>query len=355
MSPRLKLALGAILILMIVLCGRCAAGTAEMFYINGPTALMGQLAAARESRALSPRAYASADFVLGQIPLSDVERAVFIHLPGDVLFWDHQYLGFPRTEVGEAELRALQERLASGDLFALGADGRSYDCIIFEEPASQPRQVACEQGAQLQDGFEKIRSRAVRDGQVGVLELYLSDGRLAEIRLYWSEGGLAYDPYVKSGPWWLDGVAGGPAPMIFSSWVERATVPPIPVLWPEKRAEVANARAARRLGRVYGRAVDTVQASEMLRFTLGEIQEIRPAAGMNWYSTWMDSTSATLTFRVTGEGGEAAVLVRGNKCFEGEMVVNGTLMEINDVPFGAGEEGCATETQFEDETISASQ
>mgnify|MGYP001824604688 CR=1 FL=1 len=33
MSPRLKLALGAILILMIVLCGRCAAGTAEMFYI----------------------------------------------------------------------------------------------------------------------------------------------------------------------------------------------------------------------------------------------------------------------------------------------------------------------------------
>ena len=60
-----------------------------------------------------------------------------------------------------------------------------------------------------------------------------------------------------------------------------------------------------------------------MRETFGEIQEVRPAAGDNSYSSWMDATAVTLTFRVTGTQGVGAVLVRGYDCFDLQMVSQG--------------------------------
>jgi hypothetical protein len=66
----------------------------------------------------------------------------------------------------------------------------------------------------------------------------------------------------------------------------------------------------------------------------GPIQEIRPAIGKNLSSSWMDSNSVFLTFRVLGTRGEGAVIMEGNECFHLQMVFQGIPMD------GGGSEVC---------------
>ena len=94
-----KRKLGFLVALCLVLALLCAAllPAIERLISSFPEILVGQVVLARETKPRFPRGFTSAEFVLNQVPLSEVEQAVYIELDEDVLFWDPQYVGFPRT------------------------------------------------------------------------------------------------------------------------------------------------------------------------------------------------------------------------------------------------------------------
>jgi hypothetical protein len=155
-----------------------------------------------------------------------------------------------------------------------------------------------------------------------VLLIELTGGRIVEIRIAPGEGGFAFEPYQKTGPWWIDGVVHNPLPLL-DELAARAETEPIEVLWPGLNAAGANAKAGRILGKSYPKALDALTKAPEVGEFFGEIVEIRPAMGDNSYSSWMDSTCATMTLYVLGTKGEGVVLVRGLDCFDIRMVVDG--------------------------------
>lgn len=312
--------------LSLVLILACAALLPSMqkMVTSFPEILMGQVVLASETKPLSPRAYQSAELVLDQVPASEIEQAFFIALHEDALFWEPQYVGFARTELNNDEIRALQQLLSAGKLFYRTPDGTSYECVT-RSALQEPVRETCPEGKQAMDQYVSYQWDAEQSETVGVLQFFLTGGRLAEIRVYPSERGLAYTPYEKSGDWWLDGITTS-SPLV-EELAARATIPSIPILWPEMTAAQANARAAGMIGERYPPALEIIQNSPAVREVFGDIQEIRPATGNNYYSSWMDSTSVFLTFRVVGTRGEGAVLVQGYDCFDLQMVFNGAPLD----------------------------
>lgn len=308
--------------LSLILILACAAflPPIEMLVINFPEILLGQVALARETKPLSPRAYQSAEFILNQVALSEIERAVFIALHEDALFWDPQYVGFPSTTLNAEEISAIQQWLSAGALFHQAPDGNSFECVT-PGPLQEPALELCAQGKTYMDRYMSQQWEAEQDHTVGVLQFFLTNGRLAEIRIYRARNGLAYTPYEKSGDWWFDGVT-APSPLL-DQLAARVTLQPVLILWPELTAAQANTRATRFIGNRYQTALELVRNSSAVRELFGDIQELRPAAGNNYYSSWMDSTSVFLTFRVTGTRGEGAVIVQGYDCFDLQMVFQG--------------------------------
>jgi hypothetical protein len=189
----------------------------------------------------------------------------------------------------------------------------------------EPRLETCPAGEQYQDQLISQQWQAELNHAVSVLQFFLTGGRVAEIRVYPTENGLAYTPHEISGDWWLNGVT-GPSPLL-AELASRAALPSIPVLWPELTASQANARAARILGERYRMAVEVIQASPAVHQAFGPVQEIRPAIGNNYSSTWMDSSSVFLSFRLLGANGQGAVLIRGYDCFDLLMVFQGIPVE----------------------------
>ena len=312
--------------LSLVLILLCAAllPSIERMLIGFPEIFFGQVVLERETKPLSPREIQSAEFVLGQVKPSEIERAVYIAIYDDVLFWGPQYVGFPRTELIADEVRALQKLLSAGNLFYRFPEGDSYNCVT-RQPLQEPKLEPCAGGKQLMDRYVSSQWDAEQNQAIGVLQFFLADGKLAEIRVYRSEYGLAYTPYEKSGDWWIDGVTAS-SPLL-EDISARVTLSSIPVLWPEKTADQANVRAARIIGNRYQPALEIIRNSSAVRKVFGDIQEIRPAIGDNHYVSWMDSTSIFLTFRVIGSRGEGAVLIQGYDCFDLQMVFNGTLVD----------------------------
>jgi hypothetical protein len=158
------------------------------------------------------------------------------------------------------------------------------------------------------------------------LQFHLADGRLAEYSLYTANGLLAYSA-SEVNEVAVEGCAAA-AGEALQSIAARAVVEPIGVIWPEESADEANAHAARLLGRFRG-ALEFLGGLEPLHLTLGQIREIRPAEGGNWSSTWMDSDAVQLLFRVTGEDGEAAVMVEGGECWDAEMMYRGKWIDLS--------------------------
>ena len=267
-----------------------------------------------------PNKYLSAEFVLGQVDPSTIERAYYIDLQKDVLFWDPPYVGFPRTELSVEEIRQLQQLLSSGNLFDRAPEGDGYQCVDTTS-AEGPRLEACPQGEKFMDQFSSARWESDQAESVGVLQFHLSKGRLSEIRVYRTPSGLAFEPYEKTGDWWLKGVTSY-SPLL-DNIADRASVHAIEILWPWMSPSMANARAARVIGDRYWKALEFVKESPSILRVFGEIQDIRPAVGLNTYASWMDSTSIFLTLRVTGSHGEGAVIIQGYDCFDLQMVFQG--------------------------------
>ena len=323
MSNRKSWLLATLILVVIIIC-LMGLQPLETILINFPEILLGQVSLARETKPLYPRDYASEDFLLNQVDPSEIEKAEYIALREDVLFWESDYVGFARTALSREEAVTLQQILSSGNLFHQSADGDSYQCVTRNAsriPALEP----CAQGKQYLDQFMAYQREAEEKGAVGVLQFTLSDGRLAEIRVFPAERGLAYTPYEKNGDWWIDGIS-PPIPHI-NDLSTRTTLAPIPVLWPELSAGRANARAARMLGNRFNATLAVVQESVAVREVFGEILEIRPTLGTNNYSSWMDSKSVFLTLRVQGTRGGGAVIVQGDDCFSLEMVFEGGQVE----------------------------
>ncbi len=295
-----------------------------MILINFPEILLGQVSLARETKPLYPRDFASEDFLLNQVDPSEIEKAEYIALREDALFWDPGYVGFARTALNREEIVTLQQILSSGNLFHRSADGESYECVTWDA-SSTPALASCQKGDVYMEDFLIFRWEAEQNGAVGVLQFTLKDGRLAEIRVFPAERGLAFTPFEKNGEWWVDGIS-GPLPLL-NDLSTRATLDPIRVLWPGLSAGRANARAARMLGNRFNAALAVIRESIEIREVFGEISDIRPALGTNHYSSWMDSSSVFLTFRVRGTRGEGAVIIRGDDCFDLEIVFEGVPVE----------------------------
>ena len=311
MQNRKSWLLATLILVVIILC-LMGLQPLETIVINFPEILLGQVSLARETKPLYPRDFASEDLLLNRVDPSEIEKAEYIALREDALFWESDYVGFARTSLSRKEIITLQQILSSGNLFHRSADGDSYQCVTWN--ASQiPALEPCAQGKQYLDQYIDYQWEAEEKGTVGVLQFTLNDGRLAEIRVFPAERGLAYTPYEKNGDWWIDGIS-RPIPLI-NDLSARATLAPIQVLWPGLSAGRANARAARMLGDRYNAALFVVQESSVVREVFGDILEIRPALGTNNYSSWMDSTSVFLTLRVQGTRGEGAVIVQGDDCF----------------------------------------
>lgn len=310
-------------LILILLCAALLPSI-EKIITSFPEILLGQVVLARETKPLSARAYQSAEFVLNQVTLAEIEQAVFIALHDDVLLGGPQYVGFPRTELNADEIHASQRLLSAGNLFYQKPDGNSFQCVT-QSPLQEPKLETCANGKQYMDQYVSYQWDAQQNNTIGVLQFFLTGGRLAEIRLYRSEHGLAYTPYEKSGNWWLDGVtASSPLLEEFSA---RVTIPFIPVLWPFLATSQANARAARIIGSRYQLALEIVQNSAAVREVFGDFQEIRPATGYNYSSSWMDSNSVLITFRVIGARGEGVVIIQGDDCFNLQMVFQGIPMD----------------------------
>ena len=285
-----------------------------------PEIFLGQVVLAPETKPVSARAYQSADLVLNQVGLAEIEQAYYIGVQEDILFWGSQYVGFPRTQLTEEEIRALQPLLVTASLFQEMPGSSSYQCVTHK-PDQEPKLGPCIQGKGTMDQFVSFQRDAELNHTVGVLQFYLTHGRLAEIRIYPSARGLAFTPYEINGDWWLNGVT-APSPLI-RGIAGRVVTPPVNILWPEMSAAQVNRRAGRIIGNRYPTAVDIIRSSQEVRQVFGEIQEIRPAEGNNYYSSWMDSTAVFLTLRVIGARGEGAVIIQGDNCFDLSMVFKG--------------------------------
>lgn len=296
----------------------------QPFFPSFPEILLGQVSLTRETKSLMPNKYLSAEFVLGQVDPSTIERAFYIDLQKDVLFWDPYYVGFPRTELSVEEIRQLQLLLSSGNLFDHAPEGDGYQCVDTTV-AESPRVEACPQGEILMDQFSSAHWEADQTDSVGVLQFHLSEGRLAEIRVYRTPSVLAFEPYEITGDWWLMGIA-SPS-LLLERHADRASVHPIEILWPWMSTSRANVRAARVIGDRYWKALEFIEKSPSILRVFGEIQDIRPAVGLNNYASWMDSTSIFLTLRVIGSRGEGAVIVQGYDCFDLKMVFRGVPMD----------------------------
>lgn len=296
----------------------------QPFTASFPELLLGQLSLSSETKPLMPSKYLSAEFVLGQVDLSDILHAEYIDLQKDVFFWDPHYVGFPRTELSVEEIRQLQQLLSAGNLFYPSSEGDDYQCVD-KTGGGDPRLESCPQGGRFMEQYSSINWEADQSESVGVLQFFLSNGRLAEIRVYQTPSGLAFEPYEKTGDWWLMGIT-SPSPLL-DSLTGRASVHPVEILWPWMSSSKANDRAARVIGDRYWKAFEFVEKSSAIIRAFGDIQDIRPAVGLNNYSSWMDSTSIFLTFRVIGTRGEGAVIVQGYDCLDLRMVFDGKPLE----------------------------
>jgi hypothetical protein len=301
----------------------------EQISTSFPEILLGQVALDRQTKPRASGAYQSAELVLNLVSPGEIEQATYIQLREDVLFWEPDYIGFARTSLSADEIQSLQQWLATGHLFYRPPEGDSVQCVS-RDPMKRPVLAACPPGRSFQDEFTSLKWEAEQAQAVGVLQFSLSGGRMAEMRVYPSRSGLAYTPYEISGEWWLNGVT-APLPLL-EALAARAAIPSIQALWPELSAEQANRRAARLIGDRYRPALEIVQKSPAVREVFGEIQEIRPAAGSNWLSSWMDSTSIFLSFRVVGARGQGAVIVQGYDCFDLQMVFKGQALEVGPTP-----------------------
>lgn len=306
--------------LLLILIGIALLPTIEVVFTSFPELLWGQLFLASETKSLPPRAYQSTEFVLNQVTLSEIKQAVYIALYDDVLFWDPQYVGFARTELNEDEINTLLKLLTTGNHFQQTPDGNSYECVV-QSPMHKPKLETCTDGKQYMDQYLSYQWDAKQERNIGVLQFFLTGGRLAEIRIYPSEQGLAYTPREINGDWWLNGVTDS-SPLL-KELQSRVSLPPIFVLWSELTASQANRRAARIIGNRYQLALELIRNSSVVYNAFGPILEIRPALGINYYSSWMDSTSLFLTFRITGARGEGAAIIQGYDCFDLHMVSRG--------------------------------
>jgi len=285
-----------------------------------PEILLGNTCLSPETKPPAPKKYMSAEFVLDQISPTEIIDAYYIDLQTDGLFWDPGYVGFPRTRLSEDEILRLLDLFVAGHLFHLPADGTAYQCVV-KDAGQSPRLVPCPQGENYMDHFMSAKWDAEQRETVGVVQLHLDAGQLAEIRVYRSASGLAFEPYEKTGEWWLKGVA--PPSDLLDNLASRVNLPLVKPLWPYLTSSLANSVAARIIGNHYWSALDVVRKSLAVNRTFGEIQDIRPAVGLNTFSSWMDSTSLFLTLRVVGSRGTGAVILQGYDCFDLQMVFEG--------------------------------
>jgi hypothetical protein len=307
----------------LLICGLAVSPAAERLWISGPDAFFGQVRLTQDSGALSVKDYASNELLKGQIADSEIAGGTLFLLPQDVYFWDPYFPGFPRAELSEQEATTLAARLVSGRRFE-AAYGKPAVCWHDAEDGSQTSST-CGEGAALQRLHQQTRLQAGLDPGPRVLQIRLKDGRMAQVKLYQTEGGLAFtaeQPNLVPIEGFVDGSV-----VELSAMVARAQVEPVNVIWPEVTADRANARAARRLGSRYRQALEHVQSRDDIRQVVGAMREVRPAQGANYSSDWMDSHSLHLTLRAKGEWGEAVVMVRGDQCWQVEMMAGGLLYD----------------------------
>jgi len=290
------------------------------FLPSFPGAFFGQLTLARQTRPLELRQYKSRDFVLGQVSTWQIEEAEYIATGEELIFWEPPYAGFARTRLSPEELEELRGILVKGQIFQPATAGRDTTCLV-QPGRGFPEFKPCPEGTEWMDQYASIKGWSEELQQAGVLVATLKAGgrgqqskKVVEILLFRSEQGLVFEPVQINNSQGLKGIT-CPSPLV-DSLTARAQAEPVPVLWDHMTGSAANQRAARVLGDGYSLALDAVRFSPEVLSAFGSLASVRPAQALNVYSSWMDSTSITLTLAVNGSKGEGAVLVRGFAPFD---------------------------------------
>jgi len=304
----------------VIICGPGLMRVLEIIYTSGFGLFFGQIDLSRDSASINSNQYESHDLLVGKVDLAEVEGGRIVLLPKRVYFWDPAYLGFPEIQLERAEALQILQLMQSGTIYANMAGG--YECY------SQGGGTwgICDVGEELANWYLDVRFSAEREAHVMSLQIQLEDNFLAEYWLYPFEDTLAFE-VIQPNLSTFEGIT-RVEQRFFENMSTRAKVEPIPVLWDDPSAVRANRIASRRLGREYDRAYLILEASPALTEKLGIIDEIRPAEGENWVSSWMDSSHMQLFFVVRGERGEGAVFMRGYECFDADLVFQGELYEL---------------------------
>jgi hypothetical protein len=318
--------------LAILIGGMLACGLAAWRWIGEPLSttgidlLFGQVYLTRESAPVGAREHASNEILLGGLDPTEAVDARLVVLPQEVFFWGPAYPGFAQTRLSASELSGLLGAMEAGPAFVNSANGETL--CIERSGAGGSNTAPCDDAVEWGETHEEVRLSALVRPGMSVLQLRFPDGRLGEVRMYVADNVLAYSAEELSElP--VEGVIVGGSRLV-EPLVARAAIPPVPVLWPEKTAEWANATAARRLGSRYRDAVGLLASLDTLRQVVGEVQQIRPVEGEggNWSSAWMDSRSMQLLLWVKGGHGEGVVRMDGWECWEAEMMAQGRLVEL---------------------------
>lgn len=293
---------------------------------TGVDALFGQIYLTRESAPVSAREYASNEVLLGGLQRADELDARLVVLPQETYRWDPAYAGFAQVPLSDEQAIDLLAAMTEGPVFTDPYAGRAG---CFERSATgEAEEAACDEAAIWQQIHDESRMSASMNPGMAALQLRLPDGRIAEYRMYSAGELVAYSTVELNEPALQGFIPSGRG--LVDPLVARALIPPGDVLWPELSAERANLRAARRLGGHYQEAVELLDSLETLRQVVGEVREVRPAAGEggNWSSTWMDSSSLQLLLWVRGDEGEGVVRMAGWECWDAEMMAEGKLIDL---------------------------
>ena len=319
-TQRLKGSLGVLLLIGGLIGILIFIPIMEILFTSGWNVFLGQVLLARESGGVDLKRYVTHALLLGEIDLDEIENGRMVHLPDVAYFWAPEYLGFPEASLSNSEIRYLVQVLQSGRFYMDQANGN----MCYNSGSKSWN--FCEAGEELEERYRDVRFSAERTNQAYSAQMHLEMDHFAEVRLYLYEGVLAYET-IQPNHDSLYGLA-LVENALFDELAERFSTGSIPILWSDYSTERANRIAARRLGQSFDRALDELTGSSALDEILGPIEVIRPAAGENRASFWMDSSNLQSHFYVRGEQGEGVVLRRGYRCFDAELIFQGDLIEL---------------------------
>jgi hypothetical protein len=219
--------------------------------------------------------YAAREFILEQIPISEIEQASLFdtYASGDLVY---PFDGIPRVELSMSELASLRAELNSGKLFHT-PDTFNFECIQRNEQNAF-QMTPCD-GSSFWNSFLYDQVHSTRNL---LIYIKLRDGRQAAVSIQNSPAGATFVGRDETNG--IEGVVRGATPVL-EALLSSPQETPIHLLWPELSAAEENSLAKWLWGYAYQRSLDYINFDPKIRDYLGTIKEIRLLDSTNGITT----------------------------------------------------------------------